>query len=428
MDKLVRVGLPLELKEDEDLVIGYANKAIIDDSKEIIPAEVWLSGLQRYFREGLPVKLLHRPGLIVGDTVWLRLSIDGLILASKPRYPEIAGLIKRGILGGYSVGFYPRSWIQRDDGVVEYTDLELVEVSYVDEPMNRGSYFQVVPKMLEGKEVHFDPITGTVTVLGLKPDEMATLVSLLQGALAKAGVPSGMDLQAIQFKAAGMADKADASPAGMRVQTVLCPRNEFGNVEEAAAWCKEHGFKADKVDVTDEYYRFRQFSPDRCEEGTFRTIELGDRVKAVVCRPQTDRAHCSDELGVAKGECSATEDSPMSLLKKIWDFLRGPRTHEEKEEVTNMPEDKSETPPVEKAEDPPKVETVNPEIEAKFTQVASQVVTLEARVNELTAAVQKLAEMMDRFVPAPNSRPVLDTSQEREPEQKYVWGFFGPTG
>ncbi|MDD3493519.1 MAG: HK97 family phage prohead protease [Candidatus Thermoplasmatota archaeon] len=342
MDKMVRVELPLELKQDEGLVVGYANRAIPDDVNHLIPADVWLSGLQRYFREGMPVKLLHRPKLTVGETVWLKVVDDGLVLASRPTVPEVRGMIERGLLTSYSVGFFPKAWRDREDGIREFTDLELVEVSYVDEPMNPGSYFEVVPKMLEGHEIHFDATTGTVTVHGLVPEEMAQLSSLLKGALTKAGIGSVENIQAIEFKAAA---------------------------------------------------------------------------------PSAANASQAEEKN--------REEDTMSLLKRIWDAVRG----KSKMEATDDGSDKMST-AVEKQETQPTannsttvltIPDPNAEVEQKFSKLSEQLKAQEAAVTELKGMVEKLAKIIDSFVPPPNSTPVLDTSQGKEKETKFKWGLLGPT-
>ncbi|MEN3007247.1 MAG: HK97 family phage prohead protease [Candidatus Methanosuratincola petrocarbonis] len=79
------------------------------------------------------------------------------------------------------------------------------------------------------------------------------------------------------------------SAKGTKVQSVLCSKERFKSVQEAAQWCREHNFKADKTDETDNYYRFRQFPPSQCQEGTIRTIELTDGVKATVCIPKAQK-------------------------------------------------------------------------------------------------------------------------------------------
>jgi hypothetical protein len=45
-----------------------------------------------------------------------------------------------------------------------------------------------------------------------------------------------------------------------KVQTVLIPRSKF-TMLRAVNWLKKHGYKYLKVDVTKNYYRFRQKTP-----------------------------------------------------------------------------------------------------------------------------------------------------------------------
>lgn len=61
---------------------------------------------------------------------------------------------------------------------------------------------------------------------------------------------------------------------GYVVQSVTLRREKFGK-GEAFKWVRDHGYKADKVDVTPHYYRFRQVDPARLHGGRFRSISLG---------------------------------------------------------------------------------------------------------------------------------------------------------
>ncbi len=66
------------------------------------------------------------------------------------------------------------------------------------------------------------------------------------------------------------------------VQSVLLSRDEFTQ-EQARDWIKKHGYKAQKVDVTQDYYRYRQADPDTLPfTGRYRTIDLGKVGKLVV--------------------------------------------------------------------------------------------------------------------------------------------------
>ena len=59
------------------------------------------------------------------------------------------------------------------------------------------------------------------------------------------------------------------------VQSVLLKRDKFSR-READRWIYDHDYKNTKVDVTPEYYRFRQVNPERLHGFRFRTINLGD--------------------------------------------------------------------------------------------------------------------------------------------------------
>ena len=58
------------------------------------------------------------------------------------------------------------------------------------------------------------------------------------------------------------------------VQSVTLRRSKFTK-GEAFQWVRDHGYKATKVDITPEFYRFRQVDPARLHGTRFRTIDLG---------------------------------------------------------------------------------------------------------------------------------------------------------
>lgn len=59
------------------------------------------------------------------------------------------------------------------------------------------------------------------------------------------------------------------------VQSVQLRRSKFTK-SEAYDWIRKHGYKADKIDVTHDFYRFRQINPERLHGFRFRTVQLGD--------------------------------------------------------------------------------------------------------------------------------------------------------
>jgi hypothetical protein len=65
---------------------------------------------------------------------------------------------------------------------------------------------------------------------------------------------------------------------GSEIQSLLFDKQ--WTPAEAKRWATEHGYKAGKVDVTDNYIRLRQFTPiDGTEK---RTITLGQGIKAIL--------------------------------------------------------------------------------------------------------------------------------------------------
>lgn len=72
----------------------------------------------------------------------------------------------------------------------------------------------------------------------------------------------------------------------LEVQTLLFAKDKF-TVEQAVAWADEHDFASDKVDEGDEaatVIRLRQFDPEECETGSFKTFDLDDGVQAGGCK------------------------------------------------------------------------------------------------------------------------------------------------
>lgn len=76
----------------------------------------------------------------------------------------------------------------------------------------------------------------------------------------------------------------NATKKATEVQSVLCSKEKFKSADDARKWCEDHDYKAGDLDETDDFYRFRQFEPSECSEGSLRTIELTEGVKAVICK------------------------------------------------------------------------------------------------------------------------------------------------
>lgn len=82
--------------------------------------------------------------------------------------------------------------------------------------------------------------------------------------------------------------EAQGKQDGTTIQSVVLWKERFPTMESALEWIKANGFSSDKVDETDESFRFRQrdpgeFDPNGFGEGSaFRTIMISEHVSAVV--------------------------------------------------------------------------------------------------------------------------------------------------
>src|SRR3990172_911841 len=76
------------------------------------------------------------------------------------------------------------------------------------------------------------------------------------------------------------------------VQSVIFSREDGGwTLAKAKEWLADHDFPSDKVDETTQSWRFRQFEPSECVEGSFQTLteNMPTGISMVAC----DRQKCA---------------------------------------------------------------------------------------------------------------------------------------
>lgn len=66
------------------------------------------------------------------------------------------------------------------------------------------------------------------------------------------------------------------------IQSLIFDKKKF-TVKQAKKWAKDRNFQFGKVDEKPDTIRLRQFDPKKCQKGTFRTIDITNGVKAVIC-------------------------------------------------------------------------------------------------------------------------------------------------
>jgi len=123
-------------------------------------------------------------------------------------------------------------------------------------------------------------------------------------------------------KGAGIASvTAQESPT--KIQTLILSKEKFKTKQAAIKWIEEHDFHSTKVDETNSSYRFRQKDPSDFIEGSFRTIELTEGVKAVIGRPKKKMAAVQIAAAEEEEEPDTLDDIIQEELNN-WENISKP--------------------------------------------------------------------------------------------------------
>jgi HK97 family phage prohead protease len=124
------------------LIEGYASLfGIPDQSGDVVRAGAFAHTLRS--GAALPMLLQHRQGALAGR--WTRMAEDGrgLFMRGLIEKPNVERLVREG-LNGLSIGFRPRLWRPLPGGGRELIEVDLVEVSLVQTPMQARARFTVM--------------------------------------------------------------------------------------------------------------------------------------------------------------------------------------------------------------------------------------------------------------------------------------------
>lgn len=137
-----QTGASLKHEARPLLIEGYASLFGAEDiAGDVVRGGAFSRSLRR---EALPPMLLqHRSGAIAGR--WVRMVEDGrgLYVRGLIEADSAQALANAG-LDGLSIGFRPLMWHRRSGGGRELTDIDLVEVSLVAEPMQPAARFSLL--------------------------------------------------------------------------------------------------------------------------------------------------------------------------------------------------------------------------------------------------------------------------------------------
>ncbi len=227
------INLELKKSDGGDLTI-VASDETLDRYNEVVPLDAW--DLKNFKKN--PILLVNHDYKVENVVGRARnLKLDDNALTFTPDFHSITQLardvsemVKQGILKTVSVGFLPH--MPAKDG--DRPSNELLEISFVPIPAN--------------------------------PSAMALAMKSIDDEQKKA-VEEWVEKQ-----------------KSTEVQTIILSKEKFETAEDATKWVTDHDFRADKIDETENSFRFRQFNPGEYNDGSERTIEITDGVKAVICK------------------------------------------------------------------------------------------------------------------------------------------------
>ena len=136
-------------KDGDLLVYGWASQANIDSGKEVVPLKAINRSLKSYADFG-NIRQMHNPFLGgAGVCKVMIMEEDGLWIEAAIIDKDVQEKIIKKVYKGFSIGYIINSQYKRADGVVVLEDIELVEISVVDRPMNKKCLLDHINKVLE---------------------------------------------------------------------------------------------------------------------------------------------------------------------------------------------------------------------------------------------------------------------------------------
>lgn len=325
-----------EVKENGRITGAIASTGAVDRMGEILDPKGWdLSNFKKAPRllwgheaRDLPIGRVVPSSMKVNQRGELLFDAE-FAEKENPFAKQVADMMRANFINTFSVGFIPKKRDDHNPDVI--TEMELLEISVVNIPANPEALaktafkdFQEVVKDIEGekKELNENDFSEEkdVAEVHVLADIVANL-SFLEKAFErnnreKKVVQKIRDAKLLVMEAIRLEAKFDeekdlqdfiaeaVKQEATEVQTVILSKKKFKELEDAKKWVKEHDFHMSKVDETQDSWRFRQFDPDRCKAGSFRTITLTEGVKAVVCRPKA-------------GKCFEMDESDLHLMRNV---------------------------------------------------------------------------------------------------------------
>lgn len=242
-------GVTKDIDEKKGIVSSIISTGELDrDSERVLPG-AFTKSIPAFMENPVVLFAHNHDEPPIGQALEVKDTKDGLFAVTQFAREESAfadtifNLYKGRYLRAWSVGFIPVKW--SEDGKDKlpgqmgpsYIESELFEYSGVPVPSNRGALVAMA-KSLFASSV-------------MKPD----------------------------------VDHEPPAGEGSKRQSILFLKEKW-SVDLAKKWLKDHDLYVDGLDDTEgsEYYRFRQFQPDRCtSQPSTIDIDAEKGIKAVIC-------------------------------------------------------------------------------------------------------------------------------------------------
>ncbi len=306
-------GIIRQVGNEEDRTLEVvASDESIDRYEEVISVTGW--DLKNYRKN--PVVLFGHDyhSLPVGQSLKVWKSLDGeakqlrshMRFATAEAHPfaeSVYRLLQGGELRTVSVGFLPWDWedpegeVPRDgDGRATapqrtYRKQELLEISVVPVPANPNALVDAVRRGII-KEDTFNLLTRKYHMPAEREViDLRRWASLREPERVVEEEPAEtVEKTSIMPQPEDPPAEVEAKPDKTTIQSLVLSKDVFKTESAAKKWVTDNDFKAGTPDETENSWRFRQFNPDQCKEGSFKTIKLTDGVQAVICHKKEAEA------------------------------------------------------------------------------------------------------------------------------------------
>lgn len=261
-----------EFLDDENSVVCYASTNEVDRHGEMILSTAWTDkGLENYRKN--PIILVNHDynSLPVAKSLWQKTDGNGLKFkirfAETEAGKEVYSLYKDGYMSSFSVGFRPVKTYDNEDtkkykdknGNVPHTvyeECELLELSCVTIPANPSA------TMLSGVKSFIDSYNKG----NFKSEEVKSIAE--------------------QIKSSKEYIELIDQPIEENAKVV-----GFIDLKEKCADCEKKSESeelVEKIETTEEYHHIPVTDKSQFVDGSFRTIDITDGVKAVVGKLKSD--------------------------------------------------------------------------------------------------------------------------------------------